>query len=87
MIFCRPVCSRARRMAFSFASAPPLVKKILSRSPGVRSAISRAASLRDSTAKPGAMVQSLAACSWIAATTLGCWCPMLVFTSCEEKSR
>lgn len=53
----------------------------------MRSAISRAASLRDSTAKPGAMVQSLAACSWIAATTLGCWWPMLVFTSWEEKSR
>jgi len=24
---CRPVCSRAIRIAFSFASAPPLVKK------------------------------------------------------------
>ncbi|CAM5707845.1 hypothetical protein SHIRM173S_08335 [Streptomyces hirsutus] len=34
----RPVCSRAIRTACSTASAPPLVKKTLSRSPGVRSA-------------------------------------------------
>ncbi len=69
----RPVCSRAMRTAFSTASAPALVKKILSRSPGVRSAISRAASERTSTAKPGATVHSLAACSWMAAVTFGCW--------------
>ena len=75
------------RTAFSTASAPPLVKKILFRSPGVRSATSRAASERTSTAKPGAMVHIRAACSWIAATTLGCWWPMLVFTNWEEKSR
>ena len=34
------------RMAFSVASAPPLVKNTMSRSPGASSAISRAASLR-----------------------------------------
>ena len=55
----RPVCSRAMRTACSTASAPPLVKKILSRSPGVRSAISRAASERASTAKAGANVRQL----------------------------
>ena len=67
------MCSRAIRTACSTASAPPLVKKILSRSPGVRSAISRAASDRASTAKAGAKVVILAACSWIAATIFGCW--------------
>ena len=38
------------RMAFSVASAPPLVKNTCSRSPGASSAISRAASLRASLA-------------------------------------
>ncbi|CAM5657463.1 hypothetical protein SMICM304S_05134 [Streptomyces microflavus] len=61
------------RMAFSTASAPPLVKKILSRSPGVRSAMRRAASERASMANAGAKVASLPACSWIAAITVGCW--------------
>jgi len=81
------VCRRAIRIAFSFASAPPLVKKTVLRSPGAISAMSRAASLRASLAKAGEIVQSFAACSWIAATSLGCWYPMLTFTSCEEKSR
>jgi hypothetical protein len=40
---------------------------------GVRSAISRAASERASTANAGANVVIRAACSWIAATTFGCW--------------
>ncbi|SHT92748.1 Uncharacterised protein [Mycobacteroides abscessus subsp. abscessus] len=66
------MCSRAIRTACSFASAPPLVKKILSRSPGVRSAMRRAASDRASLAYCGATVQSLAAWRWIAATTFGC---------------
>jgi len=35
MILCRPVTTRAMRMAFSLASAPPLVKKNVSMSPGV----------------------------------------------------
>ena len=74
-------------MAFSVASAPPLVKKTMSRSPGASSAISRAASLRASLAKIGATVHSLSACSWIAATSFGCWWPMLTLTSWLEKSR
>ena len=45
----------------------------------------RAASPRTSLACCGAMVHSFAACSWIAATTLGCWWPMLVFTSCDGE--
>ncbi len=49
--------------------------------------ISRAASERAAFAAVGAIVQSVAACSWIAATTRGCWWPMLVKTSWEEKSR
>ena len=74
-------------MAFSVASAPPLVKNTMSRSPGASSAISRAASLRASLAWIGATVQSLSACSLIAATSLGCWWPMLTLTSWLEKSR
>jgi hypothetical protein len=35
-IFCRPVNAFAIRIAFSFASAPPSVKKDFSRSPGHR---------------------------------------------------
>ena len=34
----------------------------------------------------GAIVVSTDACSRIASTTEGCWWPMLVFTSCDEKS-
>ena len=36
-------------------------------------------------AKAGAKVDSRAACSWIAATTFGCWWPMLVLTSCAGE--
>ena len=60
-------------MAFSVASAPPLVKNTRLSVPGARSAMSRAASERDSSAKLGAMVHCRAAASWIAATSLGCW--------------
>ena len=74
-------------MAFSIASAPPLVKKTLFMPSGARPAIRLAASPRASLACCGAMVASLAACSWIAATTFGCWWPMLVLTSWLEKSR
>ena len=35
----------------------------------------------------GAMVHSRSACSWMAATSRGCWWPMFRLTSCEEKSR
>jgi hypothetical protein len=49
--------------------------------------MSRAASLRAALAWNGAMVHSLSACSLMAATSLGCWWPMLTFTSWLEKSR
>ena len=75
------------RMAFSVASAPPFVKNTMSRSPGASSAIRRAASLRASLAMNGAIVQSLSACSLIAATSFGCWWPMLTLTSWLAKSR
>jgi len=81
------VCSRAIRIAFSFASAPPFVKNTFSRPSGASAAIRAAASPRTSMACCGAIVASLAACSAIAAVTRGCWCPRLVFTSWEEKSR
>ena len=74
-------------MAFSVASAPPLVKNTMSRSPGASSAMSRAASLRWSLAWNGAMVHSRSAWALMASTILGCWWPMLAFTSCDEKSR
>ena len=60
-------------MAFSVASAPPLVKNTRFSVPGARPAMSRAASERDSSAKLGAMVHCRAAASWIAATSFGCW--------------
>ncbi len=85
--FCRPVCRRAMRIAFSLASAPPFVKNTRLRSPGARPAMSRAASLRASLANAGWIMQSLSACSLIAATTFGCWWPMLVLTNCDAKSR
>ena len=84
----RPVWIRAMRTAFSIASAPPLVKKTwVNRSPGARSTMSRAASERAALACCGATVASSAACSWIAATTLGWPKPMFVKTSWPEKSR
>ncbi len=51
------------------------------------SLISRAASLRAALAWTGAIVHSWSACSLIAATSLGCWWPMLTLTSWLEKSR
>jgi len=74
-------------IAFSFASAPAFVKNDIVRSPGVTSASRRPSFERDSLAMGGPMVQSLSACSLIAATILGCWWPMLTLTSCEAKSR
>jgi hypothetical protein len=67
------VYQRASLIAFSFASAPPLVKKDIVRSPGVTWASSRASSERASWAIGGPIVVSLSACSLIAATTFGCW--------------
>jgi hypothetical protein len=87
MTLCRPVYQRASLTAFSFASAPPFVKKDISRSPGVTSASRRASVERASVAMGGPIVQSFSACSLIAATIFGCWCPMETLTSCEAKSR
>src|SRR6266511_401803 len=50
MTLWRPVYQRASLIAFSFASAPPLVKKDISRSPGVISASMRASVERGSVA-------------------------------------
>jgi hypothetical protein len=74
-------------IAFSFASAPEFVKNDIERSPGVTSASRRPRRERDSFAMGGPIVQSFSACSLMAATIFGCWCPMLTFTSCEAKSR
>ena len=81
------MCSRAIRTAFSIASAPPLVKNTFVEVAGRQ--------LGDQPGRLGPRVvgvlrrdvHSRAACSWIAATTFGCWWPMLTLTSCEEKSR
>ncbi len=87
MILCRPVYMRASLIAFSFASAPEFVKNDIERSPGVTSARSRPRRERDSFAIGGPIVASRSACSLIAATIFGCWCPMLTLTSCDAKSR
>ena len=63
---------RASLIAFSFASAPPLVKNAMEMSPGVTSVISRASVERGSVAIGGPIVQSLSACSLIAAISFGC---------------
>ena len=60
-------------MAFSLASAPPLVKKTMFMPSGAISAMARAASLRMSLAMAGEMVVSRPACSAMAATSRGCW--------------
>ena len=43
--------------------------------------------LRGSVAMLGEAKVSFAACSWMALITFGCWCPTLVLTNCEAKSR
>jgi hypothetical protein len=75
------------RMAFSLASAPPLVKNTMSRSPGARSAMRRAASLRAVVGVERRDGAQQVGCSWMAATSLGCWWPMFTFMSWLEKSR
>ncbi len=60
-------------MAFSLASAPPFVKNTAESPSGATSVMRRAASLRASLAKDGWIVVRRAACSWMAATTFGCW--------------
>ena len=64
-----PVCSLAILMAFSFASAPPLVKKTFSMPSGASAASRLAASPRASLAWCGAIVVSFAAWAAIAAVT------------------
>ena len=75
------------RIAFSVASAPPLVKNTLSMLSGATSMMRRAASDRSALAWNGAMVHSRPAASWIAAISLGCWWPRLTFISWLLKSR
>ena len=53
MILCRPVKKREILMAFSLASAPPLVKKNVSMSPGVISASLAPRRARGSVAMKG----------------------------------
>ena len=78
---------RAMRIAFSTASAPPLVKNTLFMFSATKPVMSWAASPRAAFACCGAMVESVAAWSWIALMTFGCWWPMFTLTSCDEKSR
>ena len=59
---CRPVCSRAMRIAFSMASAPPLVKKTFECPGGARSMIAFAVRPRTNDACCGARVAWTAAC-------------------------
>ncbi|MND00721.1 hypothetical protein D3C83_194360 [compost metagenome] len=67
---------RAMRIAFSFASAPPLVKKKVSMSPGVISASFAASRARTSVAINGFAYDNVSACFWIARTTRSSLCPM-----------
>ena len=62
-IFCRPVAWRAILIAFSFASAPPLVKKKTSMSPGASSASLAPSRARGSCAMNGLAYASCSACS------------------------
>jgi hypothetical protein len=78
---------RASLMAFSFASAPPFVKKNVSMSPGVISASFCPRRARGSVAMNGFAYASCSAWRWIASTTFGWPWPMFVHMSCELKSR
>ena len=83
----RPVYQRAALMAFSLASAPPLVKKKQSMSPGVMAASFAPSRARTSVAMNGLAYGSLAACSWMACTTRGSPCPMFTHINWLLKSR
>jgi len=87
MILWRPVARRAILMAFSFASAPPSVKNVFFRSPGVISASISPRIPRTSVAWYGDTYGSLAAWSWMALMTRRSPWPMFTFMSCELKSR
>ncbi len=73
-------------MAFSTASAPPLVKKNVSMSPGVISASLAPSRARGSVAMNGLAYARVAACSWMAFTTFGWEWPMLEHISWLLKS-
>src|SRR4029453_3008339 len=75
------------RMAFSLASAPPLVKNTLSMFDGAWARIFSAAMARVWLAWEGATVASVSSCCLMASMRRGCWWPMLVLTSWLEKSR
>ncbi len=83
----RPVCCLARRAACSTASDPSQVKRTLFIPSGASSQMRRAASSRVLFACRGLIVQSRSAWALMPATTFGCWWPMFVFTSWDEKSR
>ena len=73
-------------MAFSLASAPPSVKKKVLMGSGISEASRLDSLARDGVAAPGKAYMTPSAASFIAATTLGCECPMFTLISCELKS-
>src|SRR4051812_50090623 len=75
MIFGLPVYQRASLIAFSFASAPPFVKKAIARWPGVTSANKRASVDRGSLAIGGPIGRSFSARPLLAPLRLGGWGP------------
>jgi len=72
-IFWRPVYQRASLIAFSVASAPPLVKNDIVKSPGVISASNAASRARASSVIAGAVTHRRRAWLAIASVTRGCW--------------
>jgi hypothetical protein len=78
---------RASLIAFSFASAPPLVKKNVSMSPGAIAASFCPSLARASVAMKGLAYASVSACRWMARTTRGSPWPMLTHISWLLKSR
>src|SRR2546421_5190443 len=86
MTLCRPVYQRASLIAFSFASAPPFVKKDIWRSPGVISASMRASVERGSVAIGGPVVDNFSACSLVAAAALRGWGPIETVARCGAKA-
>ncbi len=82
-----PVAWRASLMAFSIASAPPRVKKTLSRSPGMISASLAPSRARISVANAGWTYCSLVAWAVMASMTRRSPWPMLTDISWLLKSR
>ncbi len=86
--FGRPVTWRASFTAASVASAPELAKKKVSIPSGVTSARREASGSRRSWRYTFTWAcRNLAAWSWIASTTAGWQCPVLVTAMPEVKSR